>query len=208
MDMLITDSSQRPTVMELLKYPIIESELNTMKKEAHAICNSNVNDSILVSNAASTIQIISEIQANSAGIILRFNNLETTSRKGSDELNSIYKRNQNSIEKNTDVEETGGVIQIKPSMEFVCKTTVTPNTETKSNEIEGKHDQDYNNAIQCNKATNRSKNSSSTRASTTASYSYDDRDSTANTKINDIYKSSHVDENPINPFPFQIETVF
>lgn len=75
MDMLITDSSRRPTVMELLNYPVIEvskprepsfgalltklqSELKAMKREAYAVCNGSANDSATVSNAASTIQVI------------------------------------------------------------------------------------------------------------------------------------------------------
>ncbi|KAJ1614467.1 hypothetical protein OIY81_463 [Cryptosporidium canis] len=199
MDMLITDSSQRPTVMELLNYPAIESELVSMKMEAHAICNSNVNDSILISNATSIIQIISAVQAHSANTILRINSLETIPRQTKDENGSIYCVSD--IGKLADEKEFESEIKTKTPIVCDCKTKGLLKSEEK-------HNLNCNN-IQCNKrATHCSKNSSNAQTSTTASYSYDDRDSTTNTKTNDIYKSSHVDENPISSFPFQIETVF
>ncbi|QOY40696.1 Protein kinase domain containing protein [Cryptosporidium parvum] len=206
MDMLIIDSSQRPTVMELLKYPIIESELKTLKKEAYAICKSNINDSILVSNAASVIEIISAIQTHSTNIITRFNHFKIFDGSNC-ELNHLNNKNYNLIGNDKKTEKVGSEIPVKPSMEYTCEVGKIQEIDNNS-ETEGNHVSNCNYIINCNKkATNGSKNSSDVQTSTTASYSYDDKDSTANTKLNEIYKSNPTKDYSVNLFPFQVETV-
>ncbi|KAH8582612.1 kinase domain-containing [Cryptosporidium sp. chipmunk genotype I] len=207
MDMLIIDSSRRPTVMELLNYPIIESELRTMKKEAYVIFKSNINDSNLVNNATSVIEIISEIQDHSKNAITRLNNFRVLGISSRDGSNHLLNKSYNSIgdnEKKT--EKIGSEVQIKPPIECKCEVGKIQGIDAK-NEIEGKHASNCNYIINCNrKETNGSKNSSNAQTSTTSSYSYDDKDSTANTKLNEIYKSNSTKDYSINLFPFQVET--
>ncbi|TRY50532.1 Uncharacterized protein CTYZ_00000983 [Cryptosporidium tyzzeri] len=92
-------------------------------------------------------------------------------------------------------------------MECTCEVVKIQKIDINS-ETEGNHVSNCNYIINCNKkATNGSKNSLDAQTSTTASYSYDDKDSTANTKLNEIYKSNPTKDYSVNLFPFQVETV-
>ncbi|KAH8739262.1 hypothetical protein FG386_000019 [Cryptosporidium ryanae] len=62
MDMLVTNSSQRPTVNELLNYPIIMAELKQMRKEALYICKNNSYEKSIINNAVVVMEIISTLQ--------------------------------------------------------------------------------------------------------------------------------------------------
>ncbi|KAH7648386.1 hypothetical protein FG379_000310 [Cryptosporidium bovis] len=65
MDMLVTNSLQRPTVNELLNYPIIMAELRQMKEEAVFICKNNLCEKSMVNNAILIADIISTFQMKS-----------------------------------------------------------------------------------------------------------------------------------------------
>lgn len=122
----------------------------------------------------------------------------------------MYNKNYNSIRNDEEITERDkNEIQINPQMEYTYEIEKVRGIDANENEneVEKKHDFNCNYITNYNrKTTNVSKNSSNAQTSTTASYSYDEKDSTTNTKLNEIYKSNPSD-NSINLFPFQVETV-
>lgn len=194
-----------------------------MKREAYAVCNAGVSDSATVSNAASTIQIIryvvsslvltpndllpSAIQAHSASIVLRPTHLEAASIKGGREPGPAHGPDDRGGAKE---QEAGGAPRTEESsMETASKATGMRRTSgVEASKTEERHKRSCNN-IQCGKKTSGgSENSSGAQTSTTASYFCDEKDSTASTKMHEMYKSSRAKESSISQFPFQIETVF
>ncbi|KAF7456471.1 serine/threonine-protein kinase Nek1-like [Cryptosporidium felis] len=208
MDMLITDSSQRPTVMELLNYPIIEAELKKMKNEALSILKSNTVETSHLGSAASIIEIISTVQTHSLTKIQMISNI-ISDRPSNLGIASTNKNMNGTNEKTASrVQEAGSEARTKMSNKYGAEKSEIVTYENLESNVKC-YPNGIGLSIQCNKKSisSSSKNSLNVQGSTTASYC-DEKNSTADTKSNGIYKQdSSVNINCIGLFPFQVETV-